>query len=110
MKDNTSLHDSSREIEPEGILVCTRDLAQVPGCKKADRMDCKWIQRLHSWWNRSRRWTGRWMKRSEAKAGKNRTNHPRREGDCCIGSLGRSPRPGICHLWRAGACSTVSTT
>jgi transposase len=32
----------------EVLLVCTRDLAQVPGRKKTDRIDCKWIQRLHS--------------------------------------------------------------
>lgn len=32
----------------EVVLVCTRALAQVPGRKKTDRIDCKWIQRLHS--------------------------------------------------------------
>jgi transposase len=32
----------------ELLLVCTRELAQVPGRKKTDRVDCKWIQRLHS--------------------------------------------------------------
>jgi transposase len=32
----------------EVVLVCTRELAQVPGRKKTDRIDCKWIQRLHS--------------------------------------------------------------
>jgi transposase len=32
----------------EVLLVCTRNLAQVPGRKKTDRIDCKWIQRLHS--------------------------------------------------------------
>jgi transposase len=32
----------------EILLVCTRDLARVPGRKKTDRIDCKWIQRLHS--------------------------------------------------------------
>jgi transposase len=30
------------------LLVNTRDLARVPGRKKTDRIDCKWIQRLHS--------------------------------------------------------------
>jgi transposase len=30
------------------LLVNTRDLAKVPGRKKTDRVDCKWIQRLHS--------------------------------------------------------------
>jgi transposase len=32
----------------EVLLVCTRDLARVPGRKKTDRVDCQWIQRLHS--------------------------------------------------------------
>jgi transposase len=32
----------------ELVLVNTRDLARVPGRKKTDRVDCKWIQRLHS--------------------------------------------------------------
>jgi len=38
-------------LERQGLkvlLVCTRTLAQVPGRKKTDRIDCKWIQRLHS--------------------------------------------------------------
>lgn len=30
------------------LLVNTRELARVPGRKKTDRVDCKWIQRLHS--------------------------------------------------------------
>src|SRR5208283_4595620 len=30
------------------VLVNTRELARVPGRKKTDRVDCKWIQRLHS--------------------------------------------------------------
>ena len=30
------------------VLVNTRDLARVPGRKKTDRVDCQWIQRLHS--------------------------------------------------------------
>jgi transposase len=32
----------------EVMLVDTRQLARVPGRKKTDRVDCKWIQRLHS--------------------------------------------------------------
>jgi len=32
----------------EVVLVSTRQFAQVPGRKKTDRVDCKWIQRLHS--------------------------------------------------------------
>jgi transposase len=32
----------------EVLLVNTRELARVPGRKKTDRVDCKWIQRLHS--------------------------------------------------------------
>jgi transposase len=32
----------------ELVLVNTRELARVPGRKKTDRVDCKWIQRLHS--------------------------------------------------------------
>ena len=32
----------------EVLLVNTRDLARVPGRKKTDRVDCMWIQRLHS--------------------------------------------------------------
>jgi transposase len=32
----------------EVLLVCTRHMAQVPGRRKTDRIDCKWIQRLHS--------------------------------------------------------------
>ncbi len=32
----------------EVVLVNTRELARVPGRKKTDRIDCKWIQRLHS--------------------------------------------------------------
>ena len=38
-------------LERHGIevtLVNTHDLARVPGRKKTDRVDCKWIQRLHS--------------------------------------------------------------
>ena len=32
----------------EVLLVNTRELARVPGRKKTDRVDSKWIQRLHS--------------------------------------------------------------
>lgn len=32
----------------EVVLVSTRQFSQVPGRKKTDRIDCKWIQRLHS--------------------------------------------------------------
>lgn len=32
----------------EVVLVNTRELARVPGRKKTDRVDCMWIQRLHS--------------------------------------------------------------
>jgi hypothetical protein len=32
----------------EVVLVNTRELARVPGRKKTDHVDCKWIQRLHS--------------------------------------------------------------
>ena len=32
----------------EVALVNTRELARVPGRKKTDRVDCMWIQRLHS--------------------------------------------------------------
>lgn len=32
----------------EIVLVNTRELARVPGRKKTDRVDCEWIQRLHS--------------------------------------------------------------
>ena len=30
------------------VRTCTRHMAQVPGRRKTDRIDCKWIQRLHS--------------------------------------------------------------
>jgi transposase len=42
------LHEILEQQGLEILLVCTRDLAQVPGRKKTDRIDCKWIQRLHS--------------------------------------------------------------
>jgi len=32
----------------EILLVDTRELARVPGRKKSDKVDCQWIQRLHS--------------------------------------------------------------
>lgn len=32
----------------EVALVSTREFSQVPGRKKTDRIDCQWIQRLHS--------------------------------------------------------------
>jgi len=32
----------------EVVLVDGRELARVPGRTKTDRLDCKWIQRLHS--------------------------------------------------------------
>ncbi len=32
----------------EVLLVNTRELANVPGRRKTDRIDCRWIQRLHS--------------------------------------------------------------
>src|SRR5436309_3346665 len=32
----------------EVVLVSTRELASVPGRPKTDRIDCRWIQRLHS--------------------------------------------------------------
>ncbi len=32
----------------EVVLAGTRELRHVPGRKKTDRIDCKWIQRLHS--------------------------------------------------------------
>ena len=34
--------------ELEILLVNTRELARVPGRKKSDHVDCKWIQQLHS--------------------------------------------------------------
>lgn len=42
------VHEILEQQGLEVLLVCTRDLAQVPGRKKTDRIDCKWIQRLHS--------------------------------------------------------------
>jgi transposase len=42
------LHELLERLGFEVLLVSTRDLAHVPGRKKTDRIDCKWIQRLHS--------------------------------------------------------------
>lgn len=42
------LHEILERHGFEVLLVCTRDLARVPGRKKTDRVDCQWIQRLHS--------------------------------------------------------------
>jgi len=41
-------HEVLERHEFEVVLVNTRELARVPGRKKTDRVDCKWIQRLHS--------------------------------------------------------------
>ena len=43
-----ALHEILERHGLELLLVCTRDLAQVPGRNKTDRIDCKWIERLHS--------------------------------------------------------------
>ena len=43
-----ALHEILERQGLEVLLVCTRNLAQVPGRRKTDRIDCKWIQRLHS--------------------------------------------------------------
>lgn len=42
------LHEILERHGFEVLLVCTRDLARVPGRKKTDRVDCQWIQKLHS--------------------------------------------------------------
>jgi transposase len=42
------LHEVLERHGFEVVLVNTRELAHVPGRKKSDRIDCKWIQRLHS--------------------------------------------------------------
>lgn len=42
------LHEVLEARGFEVLLVSTRELAHVPGRKKTDRLDCKWIQRLHS--------------------------------------------------------------
>lgn len=41
-------HEVLERHRMEVVLVNTRDLGRVPGRKKTDRVDCKWIQRLHS--------------------------------------------------------------
>jgi transposase len=42
------LHEVLERHGLEAVLVNTRELAHVPGRKKTDRIDCKWVQRLHS--------------------------------------------------------------
>lgn len=41
-------HEVLERRELEVVLVNTRESARVPGRKKTDRVDCMWIQRLHS--------------------------------------------------------------
>ena len=41
-------HEVLEEQGLKVVLVNTRELARVPGRKKTDRVDCMWIQRLHS--------------------------------------------------------------
>ena len=41
-------HEVLEKYGFEVMLVNTRELARVPGRKKTDRVDCMWIQRLHS--------------------------------------------------------------
>ena len=41
-------HEVLERYGLEVVLVSTREFAQVPGRNKTDRIDCKWIQRLHS--------------------------------------------------------------
>jgi transposase len=43
-----ALHEVLDRHGLEVVLVNTRELGRVPGRKKTDRVDCKWIQRLHS--------------------------------------------------------------
>jgi hypothetical protein len=43
-----AVHELLERQGLEVLLVSTREFAQVPGRKKTDRVDCKWIQRLHS--------------------------------------------------------------
>jgi transposase len=43
-----AVHEVLERHGLEVVLVNTRELARVPGRKKTDRVDCKWIQRLHS--------------------------------------------------------------
>jgi len=41
-------HEVFQQHGLEVLLVNTRELANVPGRQKTDRIDCRWIQRLHS--------------------------------------------------------------
>src|ERR1039457_69570 len=41
-------HEVLERTGLEVVLVDTRQLARVPGRKKTDRVDCRWLQRLHS--------------------------------------------------------------
>ena len=41
-------HEVFQQHGFEVLLVNTRELAHVPGRQKTDRIDCRWIQRLHS--------------------------------------------------------------
>jgi transposase len=41
-------HEVLEQQGLEVLLVSTREFANVPGRKKTDRIDCRWIQRLHS--------------------------------------------------------------
>ena len=41
-------HEVLERHEMEVVLVSTREFANVPGRNKTDRIDCRWIQRLHS--------------------------------------------------------------
>lgn len=42
------VHEVLEREKFEVLLVCTRDLAHVPGRPKTDRIDCKWLERLHA--------------------------------------------------------------
>src|SRR5712691_10850852 len=41
-------HEVLEQQGLEVLLVSTREFANVPGRNKTDRIDCRWIQRLHS--------------------------------------------------------------
>ena len=43
-------HEVLEQYQFEVVLVCTRELARVPGRTKTDRLDCQWIQRLQQLW------------------------------------------------------------
>ena len=43
-----ALHEILEAHRFEVVLVNARELARVPGRNKTDRLDCQWIQRLHS--------------------------------------------------------------